>query len=480
MPLTIAIPRNRYIVMLIILLLVVGVAILDWWSGPDFPLGFLYLFPMLLAGVRLRRWQIAALAIVCTVLTELFDVFNWTWLTGPTRDGLYFIAFFCMGLFFYESQRSRQIMQENLTEIERQSAARREAEEQLQFLVESSPVAIFVATADGTVLMANDAAHRLLMLPADSLPGRSLRPYFPSLGNVPEASANRPSFRTMMQAHAQRENGEAFFAEIWFSTYRTGNGARLAAMVMDASENLRDREETSMVQAGQSSRLAVSAIAHEIRNICGAIAVVHRNLFRKQELQQDKDFEALGNLVLALEGMASMELHHSPGDPSEVELALLLEEFRIIAAPAMHDADIEASWNIADDLPPVWADRKGLMLICLNLSQNSIRSLAEVENARFSVSAFKADDKISSNKIFVEFADNGPGVADPDRLFRPFQPEAQSTGLGLYLSRAFARSFHGELRHMGHAPGACFRLELEIAAEEEHIDDDGIARHSHA
>ncbi len=459
-----SIARNRTQTLLFVLLMIAVIAMLDWWTHSEVLLAFLYLFPMLLAGMRLSRWQIVALALLCTTFAELFDPFSWSLRIGAPRDALYFIAFFCTGLFFHESQRSRQIIQQNLDEIERQVAARKEAEEQLQFLVESSPVAIFITDSTGHVLMANDAAHRQLMLPNGLLYGRSLHTYFPSLVNVPVASPGRSSFRTMMHARALRENGEAFFAEIWFSTYYTASGPRLAAMVMDASEDLRDREETSVEQAGQSSRIAISAVAHEIRNVCGAIAVVHRNLCRNPQLKDDKDFEALGNLVLALESMASMELHHAPGDPTSVDLAALLEEYRIVATPSLQDAGIETTWSIAENLPPVWADRKALMLICLNLTRNSIRALQQVPSPHFSITAY-LDTKSTSahSKVFVEFIDNGPGVAYPDRLFRAFQADAQSTGLGLYLSRAFARSLRGDLVYLGGTHGANFRLELESA-----------------
>ena len=49
---------------------------------------------------------------------------------------------------------------------------------------------------------------------------------------------NGPSFRTVMQCRGQRADGEAFLADIWFSTYRTSVGSRLAAMVVDTSEDL--------------------------------------------------------------------------------------------------------------------------------------------------------------------------------------------------------------------------------------------------
>jgi PAS domain-containing protein len=44
-------------------------------------------------------------------------------------------------------------------EIERQRDARREAGEQLRSLIESSTAAMVTADADGSVLMANEAAH---------------------------------------------------------------------------------------------------------------------------------------------------------------------------------------------------------------------------------------------------------------------------------------------------------------------------------
>ena len=69
-----------------------------------------------------------------------------------------------------------------------------------------------------------------------------------------------------------------FLADVWFSTYRTSAGPRLAAMVVDTSEDLRNREELSLNQLLAGSRILVGAVSHEIRNVCGAIAMAHANL----------------------------------------------------------------------------------------------------------------------------------------------------------------------------------------------------------
>ena len=46
-------------------LMIVSIAIIDWRIEGNIPLGFLYLFPMLLVGSVLSRWQIAGIAGIC-------------------------------------------------------------------------------------------------------------------------------------------------------------------------------------------------------------------------------------------------------------------------------------------------------------------------------------------------------------------------------------------------------------------------------
>src|ERR1700731_4469470 len=194
------------------------IAFIDWRADKDVTLGFLYLFPMLMVGSVLKRWQIGIVAALCTLLAEVFDSFDWRPSAGIPRDILIFSAFLGMGLFVYEVVRSRQAALTHLKQIEEESEARRAAEEQLKVLVDSSPVAIFTADIHGSVLQGNDAAHRLFALPSGSLSGQSIRDYLPALVNVPAPEHNGPVFRTVMQCRGRRHDGEGFLADMWFST----------------------------------------------------------------------------------------------------------------------------------------------------------------------------------------------------------------------------------------------------------------------
>ncbi len=421
-------------------LIIAVIAVADWRIDAEIPLGFLYLLPMLLAGTALSRWQIGCIAAVCTALTEAFDSFVWFPLqAGIPRDVLIFAAFLGAGLFVYELVRSRELA--------------RAAEEQLEFLVESSPAAILVMDSDGRILLANDAAHRLLAIPPGSLAGRGICNYLPSLTKVPGLD---PTFRTVMQCRGRREDGDAFLADVWFSTYRTSAGARLAAMVVDASEELRSREELSLHQLLLGSRLMVGAVSDEIRNVSAAIAVVHHNLDRSGRLKGNRDFEALGTLIEALERISALELRQATGPPAGVDLAGLLEELRIVVEPSLREAEIAVEWDIDPALPVVRADRQSLMQVFLNLIKNSETAmLAQPVTREIRVKARRRELRVE-----VRIEDTGCGIANPERVFHPFQQGTRPVGLGLYLSRAFMRSFQGDLRHEPQAVGSSFIVDL--------------------
>jgi two-component system sensor kinase FixL len=108
----------------------------------------------------------------------------------------------------------------------------------------------------------------------------------------------------------------------------------------------------------------------------------------------------------------------------------------------------------------VWADRQSLMQVFLNLTKNSQRAMLDQP-----VRALKITARAEGQRIVVRVQDTGGGVSNPERLFRPFQSGVQATGLGVYLSRAFMRSFHGELRYEPEPAGATFVVELSPVLE---------------
>jgi signal transduction histidine kinase len=441
-------------------LLIVIIALADWKVEFNATLGFLYIFPMVLLGTVLGWWQLILVAVFCAFLSDRLDPFPMD--MESARDILIFLTLAMTGLLSLNLTRSYRRERDSL-------AAQRSAEEQLEFLIESSPAAVLTMTAQGEILLANPAAHRMLAARLGSLPGRSIARYVPALGSIPADDLTSRIFRTEMQARGQKESGEAFLADVFFSTYTTPAGPRLAALLVDTSEHLREREETSLQQLMAGSRVLVAAVSHEVRNVCGAIGMMHENLARKGSLIGDKDFEALGSLVETLSKIASLELKQSAGapDPNGVDLNEVLTDLKILLQPICEESDIQLQWNIPAALPRVQADRHSLVQVLLNLMKNSQRALETATRKAIDISVSTRPEGVS-----IRFTDSGPGIPSGQRIFQPLQKGADATGLGLYLSRAFMRSFRGDLRHDPGHPGCSFILEL--ASIPEPVDRKGV------
>src|SRR5215831_18619021 len=63
--------------------MILAIAIVDWQVQFDVAFGFLYVFPVILAGTVLRRWQIALVATLCTAMADLFDPYPFSAVSVP-------------------------------------------------------------------------------------------------------------------------------------------------------------------------------------------------------------------------------------------------------------------------------------------------------------------------------------------------------------------------------------------------------------
>ena len=433
------------------------VALIAWvdWKLPTMSIGFLYLIPVLLAAAALNTIQILGLATLCGFLREAFDPLEWS----PGAGGRMVVAttaFALAGLFVTELNQRRRMLAAHLAERELQMRLRREAEMQVRVLIETSPLAILTIDSAGRVELANVSACQLLAFDDESLIGQEVQSYLPTLYRLLKTHRPPGSLRTNVECKGVRRNGEVFLAHAWLSTCPVGGGPGLAAVVWDASENLRDREGAGFHSMMETSRVLVGAISHEIRNVAAAAAAAHADLGVNSAIVGDDRYQVLGTLIQGLEQIASSGLHASAGrDIGTADLGTVMDEARIVIEPTLREAGIAVVWEIAENLPLVQADHQGLLRVLLNLARNSRQALEDspVKEVRIST-------VVESDLILVRFCDSGPGVAHPEDLFRPFQAGAHSFGLGLYVSRAILRSQGGGLRYDPQPVGSCFTVEL--------------------
>ena len=211
--------RNRTSVLLGSAVIVVVIAVVDWWTKPYISLGFLYLFPIMLAAGFLPRWATAFLGVACALLSERFS--NLDPSDANIRLGFEALALVGCGLLTAEVLRNRRLSLET--------------QERIRVLVETSPAAIVTIDQRGFIELANRAAMEL-MAPLDGdLLGQPIAAFLPELHHALRWEEG-PQFRTSMQCRGHRGNGESFLAEVWFSTYKDGAAPKLAAIIADVSE----------------------------------------------------------------------------------------------------------------------------------------------------------------------------------------------------------------------------------------------------
>ncbi len=442
-----------------VLLLIVVIAFADWRAGNSVSLGVLYVFPMMLGAIVLRPSETVLLALASAVLRWWFDTPG-SRAEVTLRFVFAVVAYLSSGLFVTALVRNRKVVADSLHEIQREQDLRREAESQLRLLVESSPAAILTADCKGRVLAANDAANRMFTLDGGaSLIGRDIREYLPVLGDALALHLGSEGFRTAAQCQGRRENGEIFLAHTWFSSHGVGGQVHVSAIVVDSSEEMRDREEQNLRHLLHYNRITAAALAHEVRNISAALAILSENLNQKRPMSFDEDFQGLVRLTRGLEQLALLNLSsHVEQTFEEIALQPVLDNLRIIIESEWTSIGGVIRWPLPAPSPKVLADPNGLLQALLNLAQNSLLAVQQSASKEFAIHI-----KEAAGRVLLFVHDSGPGVRSPERLFRPFDAESEGSGLGLYISRSIVRGFGGDLRFEPRDAGSCFLIELQSA-----------------
>jgi two-component system, LuxR family, sensor kinase FixL len=212
--------QNRTSILLASAAIVLAIALVDWWTRPYVSLGFLYLFPIMLAAGFLPRWAVALLGVVCAVLSEIFSSLDPA--GALIRLSFETLALAGCGLFVAEMVRNRRLTLE--------------AQERLRIFVETSPAAIVTIDEHGFIELGNRAAAELIAPRNGHLVGHPIAAFLPELHHALRREEG-PQFRASMQCRGHRDNGESFIADVWFSTYKEGPTPKLAAIIGEVTED---------------------------------------------------------------------------------------------------------------------------------------------------------------------------------------------------------------------------------------------------
>lgn len=450
------------------------IVLVDFITHDNVSLGPIYIIPIVMAAPHLRKWHLVLVSGVIALVREALAPERWDPQSG-TRLVFTMIAYIAIGFLVNEMARNRRSSLALIRQLRDEAQRREETERQLSSIIDSSPAAILTTDDQGRVDIANRAANELFGYRGAELKGQGIGEFLPVVEDLLRYDAGPSDFRAATTCRGKRATGELFQACVWFSTYWTPTGKRLAAIVTDTSDDLRDWQESSFQSLLRSTRVLVGSVSHEIRNICAAISLVHANLGRIPEVASTEDYAALGTLAGGLARVATVELNSaSDREPAAVDLGAVLDELAIVLEPDLEAHGIEFKAERHPSLPMVSGEHHGLLQVFLNIIRNSIRALESVERKFIEIGTSVEDDN-----VLIKITDSGPGVQNPERLFQPFQMGADAVGLGLFVSRAIVRASGGELYHLRADAGCtmCVRLrtiplETSLAAGERRKEEE--------
>jgi PAS domain S-box-containing protein len=223
--------RTRYLAVAAASILIIAFA--DWLIIPDLGFGVLYLVPLLLASAFLSRWQIACLALICAALRDLyFPAAPEKWV----RLVVVYAAYVFVGLLVREMVVYRRAAIRHLRDLETEITRSHQSEEELQIVVNASPVAILTLSSDGDILRSNAAAHQVFGISPGALSGKTIESYLPTLSQRAH-NGNSQRNGQPLECHGRRADGTSFLAHVWLSCRDGAAGTELTAVVVDASGN---------------------------------------------------------------------------------------------------------------------------------------------------------------------------------------------------------------------------------------------------
>jgi signal transduction histidine kinase len=238
----------------------------------------------------------------------------------------------------------------------------------------------------------------------------------------------------------------------------------------EAAQDAQVAAETA--NAAKSSFLA--AMSHELRTplnaIAGYVQLIQMGLRGPVTAEQQADLHRIKRSHAYLLGLiedvlnfAKLDAHQMEFHPRHVTVEEIMRDAETLLAPQMKASGITYKYNVCDSGLAVCADPDKTQQILVNLLTNAMKFTKPP--GRVTVSCGFDDENVD-----ICVSDTGVGIKseDVDRVFEPFvqlgrglsQP-GEGVGLGLTISRDFARRMGGDLT-VESAPGegSTFTLRL--------------------
>jgi signal transduction histidine kinase len=179
-------------------------------------------------------------------------------------------------------------------------------------------------------------------------------------------------------------------------------------------------------------------------------------------------FEQLGNAQkIGQQARRTRELvsdllsfaQQTPGEKIPLEVKPLLQRAVQMEGFKLENRNITLIVENMDAVPRVLGNSNQLLQAFVQIVENAVDALQEVGGGKLQIAVWRESDD-----VIVQFADNGPGLKNPERVFDPFyttKPVGKGTGLGLSATYGVVQDHKGQISCFNRPEGgAVFEIRL--------------------
>lgn len=253
-----------------------------------------------------------------------------------------------------------------------------------------------------------------------------------------------------------------------------------ARLTREIAERERVQKELRVAEqtVQQSSKLAAlgemsAGVSHELNQPLAAmktyLAGARLLLQRGRPEEALSSFQRINDLIDRM-GAITRQLKsyaRKGGEAVEpVDLRDAVSSALSMMEPQLRERPVQVNRNIPREKIMVMADRIRLEQVIINLLRNAMDAVKDRRNGRIDITLE------TRAHAYLSVRDNGPGVADLEKLFEPFwttKKPGEGTGLGLAISSSIVADFGGRLtaHNETEGRGAVFQVELPLYRPDE-------------
>lgn len=219
-------------------------------------------------------------------------------------------------------------------------------------------------------------------------------------------------------------------------------------------------QQAKLASLGEMIALAAGELEYPLSAILGSseILATSGNL-TKEQLSTARKIGQQAWRTRELVGDLLSFAQQTPGEKAPLDLKPLVQRAVQMEGFKLDNKNINLTVRSDDPAPRVMGNSNQLLQAFLQIVENAVDALQGNGGGRLLVSLWG-----EAEEVVIEFADNGPGLRDPERVFDPFyttKPVGKGTGLGLSATYGVIQNHKGQITCYNRPEGgATFEIRL--------------------